>query len=100
MKFRVISRKSASLQFDGLAKKSTEELMQSCTLKSDAKFEETLTCDSKYDLRNLVNFHPTTQNSENFFSMGSFFVRSIQGLSYKNTEELFFMTLNSDAKFE
>ena len=28
------------------------------------------------------------------------FVRSIQGLSYKNAEELPFMALNSDAKFE
>ena len=27
-------------------------------------------------------------------------VQSIQGLSYKNTEELSFMTLNSDTKFE
>ena len=28
------------------------------------------------------------------------FVQSIQGLSYKDTEDLSFMTLNSDAKFE
>ena len=69
------------------------------TLKSYAKFKEKLTCDFKYDMWNLVNFHPTTQNSENFFLMGSF-VQSIQGLSYKNTEELSFTTLNSDAKFE
>ena len=44
-------------------------------------------------MKKLVNFHRTTQKSENFFSMGSF-VQSIQGLSYKNTEELCFMTLN------
>ena len=42
------------------------------TLKSDAKFIEILTFSFKYDLKNLVNFHPTTQKSENFFSMGSF----------------------------
>ena len=42
------------------------------TLKSDAKFKEKLTCGFKYDLRNLVNFHSTTQKSENLFSMGSF----------------------------
>ena len=59
------------------------------TLKSDAKFKEKLTCDFKYDMRNLVSFHPTTQKSENFFSMGC-----------KNIEELSLMTLNSDAKFE
>ena len=69
------------------------------TLKSDAKFKEKLTCGFKYDMRNLVNFHPTTQKSENFFSMGSFF-QSIQGLSYKDTQELSFMALNSDTKFE
>ena len=62
------------------------------TLKSDAKFKEKLTCGFKYDMRNLVNFHPTTQKSENFTSMGYF--------RPKYTEELPFMTLNSDAKFE
>ena len=42
------------------------------TMKSDAKFKEKLTCGFKYDMRNLVNFHPNTQKSENFFSIGSF----------------------------
>ena len=69
------------------------------TLKSDAKFKEKLTWGFDYDKRNFVNCHPTTQKSENLFLMGSFF-QSIQGLSYKNTEELAFMTLNSDEKFE
>ena len=64
------------------------------TLKSNAKFKEKLTCGFKYDIRNLVNFHSTT---ENLFSMGSFCPK---GLSNKNTEELSFITLNSDAKFE
>ena len=27
-------------------------------LKSDAKLKEKLTCGFKYDMRNLVNFHP------------------------------------------
>ena len=40
------------------------------TLKSDAKFEEKLTLGSKNDMRNLVNFHPTTQKSKNFTLMG------------------------------
>ena len=35
-------------------------------LKSDAKFKEK-TCGFKYDMRNFVNFHPTTQKSVNFF---------------------------------
>ena len=42
------------------------------TLKSDVKFKEKLTTGFKYDMRNLVNFHPTTQKSEKFFSVGSF----------------------------
>ena len=41
------------------------------TLKSDAKFKEKLTCGFKYDVTNLTNSHPTTQKSENFFSMDS-----------------------------
>ena len=51
--------------------KNTEELCF-MTLKSDAKFEEKLTLGSKNDMRNLVNFHPTTQKSKNFTSMGYF----------------------------
>ena len=54
------------------------------TLKNDAKFKEKLTCSFKYDIRNLVNFHPTTQKYENFTSMGSFCPK-YEGLSYKNT---------------
>ena len=42
------------------------------TLKSYAKFKEKLTCGFKYDMRDLVNFHPTTQKSENFTLMGYF----------------------------
>ena len=68
-------------------------------LKSDAKFKEKLTCGFKYDMRNLVNFHPTTEKSGNFFQW-ALFVQNIEGLSYKNTKELSFMTLNSDTKFE
>ena len=70
------SGKSEILHFDGLL------LSKSCTvshdtaflmtLKSDEKFKEKLTCSFKHDIRNLVNFHPTTQKSENFTLMGSF----------------------------
>ena len=42
------------------------------TLKSDAKFKVKLTCGFKYDMRNLMNFQPTTQKSEIFFLIGSF----------------------------
>ena len=42
------------------------------TMKSDAKFEEKLTLGFKNDMKNLVNFHPTSQKSQNFTSMGYF----------------------------
>ena len=42
------------------------------TLKSDAKFKEKMASGFKYDMRNFVNFHPTTQKSEDLFSTGSF----------------------------
>ena len=70
------------------------------TLKIGAKFKEKLTCGFKYDMRNLVNFHPTTQKSENFTSMGSFCPKYIRFEPKKNREELYFMKLNSDANFE
>ena len=43
--------------------KSTEELCL-MTLKSDPKFEEKLTLGSKYDMRDLVNFHASSSKSE------------------------------------
>ena len=36
------------------------------TLKSDAKFEEKLTCHFKIFMRNLTNFDPTTKKSQKF----------------------------------
>ena len=41
-------------------------------MKNDAKFEEKLTLGFKIDMKNLVNFHPTTQQSKNVSSMGYF----------------------------
>ena len=46
------------------------------TLKSEAKFKGKLTWSFKFDIRNLVNFHPTTQKSENFFSISSFCLKT------------------------
>ena len=43
------------------------------TLKSGSKFKEQFTCGFKHDLRNLVNFHPTTQTSWSFFELDSFY---------------------------
>ena len=69
------------------------------TLKSDAKFKEKLNCGFKQDMRNLVNFHPTTQKTESFTSI-DYFCPKYMKFELKNTEELSFMTLNIDAKFE
>ena len=69
------------------------------TLKSDAKYKERLTCRFKYDMRNLVNSYPTTQKSENFTSMSSFCPKYIK-FELKNTDELSFVTLQSDARLE
>ena len=36
------------------------------TLECDAKFEEKLSCGLENDMRNLANFHQSTQNSQNW----------------------------------
>ena len=36
------------------------------TLKSDAKFEEKLTCGLENDMRNLANFHQSTGKCQNW----------------------------------
>ena len=40
------------------------------TLKSDAKFEEKLTCDLENDMRNLANFHQSTWKCQNWGIVG------------------------------
>ena len=37
------------------------------TLKGVAKFKRKLTCGLKNDIRNLVNFHASSQKSENLY---------------------------------
>ena len=69
------------------------------TLKNDAKFKEKLTCGFEYDMRNLVNFHPTTQKSKTFTPMG-YFCPKYMRFGLKKREEISLMALNSDAKFE
>ena len=66
------------------------------TLKSDVKFKEKLTCDFKYDIRNLVNFYPTIQKSKNLHFDGLLLFKAYKDLDEKNTKELFFMTRNID----
>ena len=36
------------------------------TMKNDAKIEEELTCQFKIDMRNLINFDPSTRKPQKF----------------------------------
>ena len=42
------------------------------TLKSDAKFEEKLTCGLENDMRNMANFHQSTSKSKDWDFDGIF----------------------------
>ena len=73
------------------------------TLKSDAKFKQKLTCDFKYDMRNLVNFYPTTQKSKIFTSMGYFCpsymrfeLKKCRGIIFHDTEQWCKVWINLD----
>ena len=68
------------------------------TLKSDAKFEEKLTCGLKKDLRNLANFHQSTLSKLGLW--WDPFVQSRKGMTLKFTEELCVMTMKNDTKTE
>ena len=64
------------------------------TLKIDAKVTEKLTCDFKYDMTNLLNFHTNAQKSENLFSMGFFCpkytrfeLQNYRGVIFHDTEQ-------------
>ena len=55
------------------------------TLNSYVNLKEKLICGFKYDMKNLVSFHPTTQKSENFTSTGS--LHSYRGVISHDTEQ-------------
>ena len=82
--------------------KNTEELCF-LALKSDAKLKEKLTLGSKNDMRNLVNFHPTTQKSKNFTPMGYFCpkymrfeLKKYRGVIFHDTEQWCKIWINPD----
>ena len=85
------SRKCISLQF-------TEELSV-MTMKNDAKFKEELTCRFKIDMWNLTNFDPSTQKSQKLNGLLLIGVHNVKKVK-KSAEEICFMTMKSDAKFE
>ena len=69
------------------------------TLKGDAKFKGKLTCGLKNDIRNFVNFHASSRKSQNLHFDWMLLSKACKDLE-KNTEELCFMTMKSDPKFE
>ena len=75
--------------------KSTEELSV-ITMKNDAIFEKELTCHFKVDMRNLMNFDLSTWKSLNRLLLSTVYIVWAK----KSTEELSFMKLKRDTKFE
>ena len=72
-------------------------------LKSDTKFKEKLTFCFKYDMKDLVNFPPTTQKSESFTSMGYFCpkymrfeLKKYRGVIFHDTEQWYKIWINSE----
>ena len=58
------------------------------TLKSDAKFKEKLTSGFKSDMKNLVNFHPTTQKPESFCPKDvKFELKKYRAVIFHDTEQ-------------
>ena len=47
------------------------------TMKSNAKFEEELTCHFKIDMKNLANFDSSSQKTKNNCSIAGYFEQSI-----------------------
>ena len=68
------------------------------TLKDYANFEEKLTCGLKKDLKNSANFHKSALSQLGLW--WDPFAQSRKGMTLKFTEELCFMTMKNNAKFE
>ena len=65
------------------------------TLKSDAKFEEKLTCFLENYMRNLANFHQSTRKYRN-----RNFAQFRKCMTLKFIEELCVMAMKNDTKIE
>ena len=73
------------------------------TLRSNAKVKEKLTCSFKYEMRNFMNFYPTTQKSQNFTLMGYFCLKYMRfelkkyrGVIFHVTEQWCKIWINPD----
>ena len=69
-------------------------------LKRDAKFGEESAFRFKIVIRNLTNFDLSTRKSQSFSIYWAPFEQRIYCLNSKSREELSFMALKNDAKFE
>ena len=69
------------------------------TLKSDAKFEEKLTCGLENDMSNLANFHQSTLKCQNW-DFDGILLSKVENACLKFPEELCVMAMKSDTKTE
>ena len=83
--------------------KKVQKSCISCHWRVMQSFFKKLTCCFKYDMRNLVNFHPTTRKSKTFTSMGSFYPKYItfelkkyRGVVFYDTEQWHKTWINPD----
>ena len=91
--------KSEKLYIDGiflskayvLATKFQRNYVEFCTLKGDAKSKGKLTCGFKNDLRNLVNFHVSSQKSGNLHFDGFLLPKAYKNLDEKVQKRSCFM---------
>ena len=70
------------------------------TPKSDAKFEEKLTCGLENNMTNMANFHQSTWKISKLGLWWGPFIRSTKCRSLKITEELGMLAMKDDANFE
>ena len=82
------------------AKKSTEEL-SFMTWKSDAEFEQKLTCCLQNDIRNLANFHQSTWKCQNWNFDGILLpkVENLWGVMCYDNEEWYKNWRGTDLSF-
>ena len=69
-------------------------------MKNDTKFEVELICQFKIDMRNVTNFDPSTQKSQNLHFNRLLLTKVHNVCAKKSIEELCLMALKTDAKFE
>ena len=69
-------------------------------LKSHVECEEKLTCSLENDMRNLVNFHQSTQKFQNWDFYGVLLSKKRKSMSLTRTGELCVIAMKNDVKFE